>query len=53
MPVFYLIIFINNINEFTYLDSKDGNKIIKDMKRYLKKNKEFQNFSNKLINKKS
>ena len=36
MPVYYLIIFINNINEITNLNSKEEIKIIKDMKKYLK-----------------
>lgn len=50
MPFYYLIILIYNIGEyFTNFNSNEADLILKDMKKYLKNDKEFSNFSNKLI----
>lgn len=47
-PVYYLIIFINNINEFTSFNSKNTDLILKEMKKFLKNDKDFHNFTNKI-----
>lgn len=48
-PLYYLIILINNIKEyFTNFNSKEVDLILKDMKIFLKNDKDFHNFTNKI-----
>lgn len=48
-PLYYLIIFANNIKEyFTNYNTKDINILLKDLKKFLKNDKDFHNFTNKI-----